>query len=71
MPQETVFKAGGLQINPNNYQSASGCDGEAPAAITPKAPQTKFNQALNNNVTFNWVPDCQHLTCPSRPRWRQ
>ncbi|MDZ7846814.1 MAG: hypothetical protein U5L96_08605 [Owenweeksia sp.] len=66
VPQEIIFKAGGLQINPNNYQSASGCDGEAPCAtITPKAPQTKFNQALNNNVTFNWVPDCQHLTAPA------
>ena len=33
--------------------------------MNPKAPQSSFSQALNNNVIFDWTPDCQHLAAPA------
>ncbi len=66
VPQNIIFKAGGLQVNPLNYTSSSGCDGTPPCAtLNPKAPQGSFSQALNNNVIFDWTPDCQHLAAPA------
>ncbi|WP_417608518.1 hypothetical protein, partial [Owenweeksia hongkongensis] len=61
LPQQIEFKAAGLQAS-DPMASGTGCDGVAPCAqFTPVAPQVGYVKALNNNIEFFWVPDCQHL----------
>lgn len=61
VPQQIEFRAEGLQAS-RPYNSGVGCDGVVPCAeFHPVAPQTGYSKALNNNIRFFWVPDCQHL----------
>ncbi|AEV31163.1 hypothetical protein Oweho_0141 [Owenweeksia hongkongensis DSM 17368] len=61
LPQQITFQAAGLEVS-RPMASGTGCDGVAPCAqFTPVAPQVGYVKALNNNIEFFWVPDCQHL----------
>jgi hypothetical protein len=54
--QNIIFSASGIALdtsrtNFRNYPT-----------LTPKAPQSSFSQALNNNILFSWIIDSTHLT---------
>jgi hypothetical protein len=60
-PQTIYFTAGGLQVS-SPYSSGTGCLGPGTCAkFTPIAPQTGFDQALTNNIKFEWTPNCNNL----------
>lgn len=60
-PQRIFFNAAGLQAS-KPMGSGTGCNGVAPCAtFDPVSPQNSYNSQLNNNISFFWVPDCQHL----------
>lgn len=59
--QTIGFDAAGLQVG-NPLSSSTGCLGVTPCAqLTPAQGQTGYAQALNNDIDFFWVPNCQHL----------
>ena len=49
------------------YGSGTGCiSGKTPCAtIDPVAPQTNYVSQQNNNIFFEWVPSCAHLSTSS------
>ncbi len=60
--QEICMKAGGLQLNTNNYSSSTGCDGAAPCATLTSFNSTgTYCSVIQNTVEFFWIPDCVHL----------
>lgn len=60
--QEICMKAGGLQLNSNNYTSTTGCNGAAPCAtLTSFNSSGDYCSVIQNTVEFFWVPDCVHL----------
>lgn len=60
--QTITMKAGGLQLNNNNYQSNTGCNGAVPCAtLTPFNSTGTFSSVIQNTVEFFWIPDCVHL----------
>ncbi len=60
--QEICMKAGGLQLNSNNYASSSGCNGAAPCATLTSFNSTgTYCSVIQNTVEFFWIPDCVHL----------
>lgn len=64
--QQICMKAGGLQINTNNYSSSTGCNGAAPcASLTSVNPNGSYCNTIQNTVEFFWVPDCVHLNSGS------
>ncbi len=61
--QTICMKAGGLQLNPSNPASPTGCNGEAPCAtLTSVNANASFCNTIQNTVEFEWVPDCVHLS---------
>ncbi|MCR9153904.1 MAG: gliding motility-associated C-terminal domain-containing protein [Bacteroidetes bacterium] len=60
--QQICMKAGGLQLNSNNYASATGCNGAAPCAtLTSFNSSGTYCSVIQNTVEFFWIPDCVHL----------
>ncbi|QNR24014.1 T9SS type B sorting domain-containing protein [Croceimicrobium hydrocarbonivorans] len=60
--QQICMKAGGLQLNSNNYASQTGCNGAAPCATLTSFNSTgTYCSVIQNTVEFFWVPDCVHL----------
>jgi len=60
--QQICMKAGGLQLNSNNYASSTGCNGAAPCAtLTSFNSSGTYCSVIQNTVEFFWVPDCVHL----------
>jgi len=60
--QQICMKAGGLQLNSNNYASSTGCNGAAPCAtLTTFNSSGTYCSVIQNTVEFLWVPDCVHL----------
>lgn len=60
-PQDIIFEAGGLQVS-SPLTSGLGCLGAGSCAkFTPVSPQSGFTQGLQNNIQFEWTPDCSHL----------
>ncbi len=60
--QEICMKAGGLQLNSNNYASSTGCNGAAPCATLTSFNSTgTYCNVIQNTVEFFWIPDCVHL----------
>ncbi len=65
IPQNIIFSATGFALDTvlNNFKSRP--------VITPKAPQSGFSQALNNNVIFLWAIDSEHVARPYTSYWFQ
>lgn len=60
--QQICMKAGGLQLNSNNYTSTTGCNGAAPCAtLTSFNSSGNYCSVIQNTVEFFWIPDCVHL----------
>ena len=60
--QTICLKAGGLQLNPGDPTSSTGCNGAAPCAtITSLNANGTLCNTIQNSVEFFWVPDCVHL----------
>jgi len=60
--QQICMKAGGLQLNSDNYASNTGCNGAAPCAtLTSFNSSGNYCSVIQNTVEFFWVPDCVHL----------
>lgn len=64
--QTICMKAGGLQLNANDYTSTTGCNGAAPCAtINSKNSNGTYCNTIQNTVEFNWKPTCTHLSTGS------
>jgi hypothetical protein len=60
--QQICMKAGGLQLNSNNYASSTGCNGASPCAtLTSFNSSGNYCSVIQNTVEFFWIPDCVHL----------
>ena len=62
LPQTIEFSASSGQLGSPLNNANSGCSNPPCATISPKSPQTSFVSALNNEVNFNWVTNCNHIS---------
>jgi gliding motility-associated-like protein len=65
------FQQISLEVNNDEigspFSSQTGCrSGKTPCAtLTPIAPQTSYTNPIQNEVSFLWVPNCDHLSTSS------
>ena len=65
IPQNIIFSAFGSTLD-----SLTTTFNKIPR-LTPKAPQSGFSQALNNNIIFSWSIDTEHVNGPFTSYWFQ
>ena len=63
--QTIEFAPSGGQLGSPLGNALSGCLAPPCATIKPKSPQTSLLSALNNEVTFGWRTDCNHISYQS------
>lgn len=65
LPQTIEFSGSSGQLGVPLNSSNSGCLNPPCATVIPKSPQTSYTSPLNNEITFDWQTDCNHMAAQS------
>ena len=62
LPQTIEFSPSGGQLGVPLNNPNAGCLNPPCATVNPKSPQTSFTSTLNNEITFDWETNCNHIS---------
>ena len=62
LPQTIEFSPSGGQLGVPLNNPNSGCLNPPCATVNPKSPQTSFISTLNNEISFDWMTNCNHIS---------
>ncbi|MDO7592900.1 MAG: gliding motility-associated C-terminal domain-containing protein [Schleiferiaceae bacterium] len=62
LPQTIEFAPSGGQLGVPLNNPLAGCLNPPCATVSPKSPQTTYTNTLNNEVSFYWETNCDHIS---------